>query len=62
MMGTIAERLDWLWFLGYDIDDDVPNHSVLSKARRWGEEVFKELFRRAVQQAVEAGLVDGCIE
>ena len=38
---TIPERLDWLWFLDYDIDDDIPNHSVLSKARaRWGVEVW----------------------
>jgi len=60
MMETIPERLDWLWFLGYDIDEEVPNHSVLSKARkRWGEDVFKELFGRVVRQAVEAGLVDG---
>ena len=36
LMDTIPERLDWLWFLGYDLDDDIPNHSVLSKARtRW---------------------------
>jgi transposase len=34
---TIPERLDWLWFLDYDIDDQIPNHSVLSKAgNRWG--------------------------
>ena len=60
MMETIPERLDWLWFLGYDIDDEIPNHSVLSKARRrWGEDIFSELFRRVVRQAVEAGLVDG---
>ncbi len=60
MMETIPERLDWLWFLGYDIDEEVPNHSVLSKARkRWGEDIFKELFNRVVRQAVEAGLVDG---
>ena len=32
LMETIPERLDWLWFLGYDLDDDIPNHSVLSKA------------------------------
>ena len=37
LIDTIPERLDWLWFLGYDIDDQIPNHSVLSKARnRWG--------------------------
>ena len=34
LMSTIPERLDWLWFLGYDLDDDIPNHSVLSKARK----------------------------
>ena len=60
MMETIPERLDWLWFLGYDIDVEVPDHSILSKARkRWGEEILKELFNRVVRQAVEAGLVDG---
>ncbi len=54
------ERLDWLWFLGYGLDDAAPNHSVLSKARaRWGGELFEELFVRTVQQCVEAGLVDG---
>jgi hypothetical protein len=59
-MGVIAERLDYLWFLGYGLDDEVPNHSVLSKARaRWGEEVFRDLFVRTVQQCVAAGLVDG---
>ena len=33
LMSTLPFRLDWLWFLGYDIDDEIPNHSVLSKAR-----------------------------
>ena len=47
LMDTIPERLDWLWFLGYDVDDDIPDHSVLSKARsRWGVEAFNfTLFR-----------------
>ena len=59
-METIPMRLDWLWFLGYDIDSEVPDHSVLSKARaRWGAEVFKDFFERVVWQCVEAGLVDG---
>lgn len=60
MMETLAERLDWLWFLGYDLDSTIPNHSVLSKARRkWGVEVFQNFFERIVWQCVEAGLVDG---
>lgn len=57
---TIPERLDWLWFLDYDLDDDIPNHSVLSKARgRWGVEAFKAFFESIVWQCVQAGLVDG---
>jgi transposase len=60
LMDTIPLRLDWLWFLGYDLDSEVPNHSVLSKARaRWGGEAFKNFFERIVWQCVEAGLVDG---
>ena len=42
LMLTIPERFDWLWFLGYDLDDEIPNHSVLSKARaRWGVKAFR---------------------
>jgi len=57
---TLPMRLDWLWFLGLDIDSMIPDHSVLSKARaRWGVEVFKSLFERVVGQCVREGLVDG---
>src|SRR5437762_5668597 len=60
LMKIIAERLDYLWFLGYSLDEEIPDHSVLSKARaRWGKEVFESLFVRTVLQCVEAGLVDG---
>jgi len=60
LMETMPLRLDWLWFLGYDIDSEVPDHSVLSKARaRWGVEAFRGFFERMVWQCVEAGLVDG---
>ena len=60
LMATLPERLDWLWFLGYDLDDEIPNHSVLSKARaRWGAVAFRTFFERIVRQCVDAGLVDG---
>ena len=60
LMSALQERLDWLWFLGYDLDSEIPNHSVLSKARRrWGEEVFRRVFERVVRRCVEAGLVAG---
>jgi transposase/uncharacterized protein (UPF0179 family) len=60
LMATIPMRLDWLWFLDYDIDDQIPNHSVLSKARnRWGVIAFKTFFERIVLQCADAGLIDG---
>jgi transposase/uncharacterized protein (UPF0179 family) len=60
LMATIPMRLDWLWFLDYDLDDEIPNHSVLSKARaRWGVVAFKIFFERIVWQCVQAGLIDG---
>jgi transposase len=41
-------------------DDEIPDHSVLSKARkRWGKELFLSLFSRVVHQCVESGLVAG---
>ena len=60
LMDTLPERLDWLWFLGLTIESPIPDHSVLSKARkRWGQEAFKHFFERIVLRCVEAGLVDG---
>jgi len=42
LMRTLPERLDWLWFLGYDLEDEILTHSMLSKARsRCGVETFK---------------------
>jgi transposase len=60
LMEILPERLDYLWFLGYGLNDSVPNHSVLSKARaRWGGALFEKLFVRTVAACVSAGWVDG---
>jgi transposase len=60
LMEVIRERLDYLWFLDYGLDEQIPDHSVLSKARaRWGRQVFESLFVRTVFQCVESGLVEG---
>lgn len=53
-------RLDCLWFCDYDIDQPIPNHSVLSKARRrWGPDVFARFFETILCQCIDAGLVEG---
>lgn len=60
LMEQIRVRLDFLWFLGFDLESEIPDHSVLSKARaRWGNAVFEQLFLQTVHQCVAAGLVDG---
>jgi len=59
-MDTLPERLDWLLFWGCDLDSEIPNHSVLSKARKkWGVDIFRSFFERIVIQCLEAGLVNG---
>ena len=60
LLRMVPERLDYLWFLGYGLDDEIPDHSVLSKARaRWGRATFERFFVRTVSQCVALGLVDG---
>lgn len=60
LMRCLPERLDYLWFLGYGLDEAIPNHSVLSKARRrWGSEVFENIFVRSISLCIEYGLVGG---
>lgn len=53
-------HLAFRWYLGYDLDEPTPDHSVLSKARtRYGKGVFETFFGRVVSLCVEAGLVGG---
>ena len=60
LVRQMAYRLDWMWFCQFDLDQTIPNHSVLSKARRlWGPEVFAKLFLGVLSQCVRIGLVDG---
>src|SRR6266545_3022003 len=55
----ITLNLAYRWFLGYDFDEQIPDHSVLSKARaRFGPEVFESFFRRSIDLCGEAGLLD----
>lgn len=60
LLRILPLRLDWLWFCGLDLDSDIPDHSVLSKARRrWGAELFEKVFAHVLECCERAGLVDG---
>ena len=53
-------NLAWRWFLGYELDEALPDHSVLTKARRrFGTRVYELFFQRIVQLCEERGLVQG---
>lgn len=53
-------NLAWRWFLGYELDEPIPDHSVLTKARRrFGTKVFEEFFGHIVKLCEERGLVQG---
>src|SRR5512143_2371869 len=60
LIEEIRLNLAYLWFIGYDLDEKVPDHSVLSKARkRFGLTVYQGFFKEIVQQCERAGLVEG---
>src|SRR5215204_22825 len=57
---TVSVRLDILYFLGYDIDEEVPWHSTLSRTRQlYGEDLFKQLFTGILKQCIDKGMVAG---
>jgi transposase len=61
LMEIAADRLSIRWFLGYDLNEPLPDHSSLTRIReRYGLEAFRGFFERIVQRcAMEAGLVRG---
>lgn len=53
-------RLDILFFLGYDLDEELPWHSTISRTRAlYGEEVFKELFSKVLSLCVSKSMLSG---
>jgi transposase len=53
-------RLDILYFLGYDIDEELPWHSTFSRTRQlYPEAVFEEVFTKVLTMCVEKGMVSG---
>ena len=52
--------LDTRWYLKYDIDEQLPWHSTISRTRQlYGEEVFLSLFQHVLALCVNKGMVRG---
>ena len=53
-------NLAYLWFAGYELGEKLPDHSSLTRIRqRWGEERFRRIFVKTVEQCAKAGLIGG---
>lgn len=60
LMRQVQVNLAYRWFIGYDLDEKLPDHSTLSKALdRFGDSVFDELFKRSIVQCQSSGLIEG---
>src|SRR5437588_262935 len=60
LMRHAADRLSVRWYLGYDLNEPLPDHSSLTKIRtRYGLEVFRRFFEAIVEQCQEAELIWG---
>src|SRR6266702_1861585 len=45
LLRQVADRLSVRWYVGYDLDEPLPDHSTLSKIRlRYGLSVFRRFF------------------
>jgi Transposase domain (DUF772) len=60
VMQLAADRLSVRWYVGYNVDEPLPDHSSLTRIReRYGVELFRYFFEAIVDQCQQAGLVWG---
>jgi transposase len=60
IISTSGMRMDILYFLGYNLDEELPWHSTLSRTRKlYGEDEFLTLFKQVLKLCVDQGLISG---
>ncbi len=60
LIATASLNLAHRWYLGYALDEGLPDHSSLTRIRqRLGIEIFERFFEKVVDLCQEAGLVWG---
>jgi len=58
LVEDISLNLAYRWYIGYDLDEEIPNHSIFSKSRkRFGKKLFMDIFERILLRCIELGLV-----
>jgi transposase len=57
LLRQAADRLSVRWYLGFDLDESLPDHSSLSRIRtRYGLDVFLQFFDAIIEQCQQAKL------
>ena len=60
LISHCSMRMDILYFLGYDIDEELPWHSTISRTRQlFPEAVFEQVFTKVLAMCIEKGMVSG---
>src|SRR5207245_9970931 len=60
LMRHAADRLSVRWYVGYDLEEPLPDHSSLTRIReRYGVEIFRRFFDAIVEQCQQDKLVWG---
>src|SRR3954467_15711568 len=56
LMQVVADRLSLRWYLGYDLGEQLPDHSSLTRIRdRLGLEICRRFFDLIVEQCLQVG-------
>ena len=56
----VQVNLAYRWYLGYDLDEPIPDHSIMTKSRyRFPPAVFERLFKHMIRLCKEKGLISG---
>jgi len=60
LLRVAADRLSVRWYLGFNLDEPLPDHSSLTRIRaRYGVEAFRRFFDAILAQCQQVGLVWG---
>ena len=60
LMRHAADRLSLRWYIGYDLNEPLPDHSSLTRIReRYGVDIFRRFFDAIVEQCRQEKLIWG---
>ena len=60
LMREVQVNLAYRWFIGYRLDEPLPDHSTLSRSlERFGDAVFNRLFSESIGRCRTSGLIEG---